>query len=939
MKNKFDCRILILLSLLATVTVILWSVPQNAQAQTGDSTTDQVNEVSEEQTDEETTLDEGETEQEQTGEPVPDQAIRVVQSQQGDQNTLEINLAGLGYPSRVLRGPSDSTRYGFTIPPNWALQNGSYLELDLEYSVRQDIPPVPGLLEVTLNGTVLYTASFTDATVISPRIEIPTNTLKSAEDVSGNALDIELLIPVGCEEHQQPTLTIQNSSLFNFVYQERPLFLDLALYPSPFYHGYAFEPTTVRMLLSSQPDDLELESAATIAANLGALTNNNLPVEVNLDTTLPLTPTQDHLIAVGTPEQLPFLTELDLPLPVRQRRLSISSQMPASVALGQPFDYTLIVENTSNTTQNLIVEDRVSPALSIRDCPGCSEVISNTFRWNIEALEPGETVSTTIQAIVSETFGLNEVIEHTASLLDSDEQVINVDTLTSPVTLETNGVVSSQDKDDYFFALDNRGVAETDGLIQLISAPLNEQRAMLIVTGLNNEAVSRAAQALSTQDGVLDMNGQFAIIQSIRPITTTPASPIQNMTLAELGYTNDIVRKGRAGDIRVNFNLPRDAVIESAQVMLHLSHGVAFKAISATLEISLNGLPFGSLELSEDSTESSFNISLPASRLRGGDNQLVLSIVADWPACMDADDRERLWITLYTDTVFNLLYTRREGPLPLDLQEYPTFLIVDQSALQDVLFSLPEPATPAEIQGLMRIMSSLGQNLPGTRFTPRIITDSEARPEQWQDYHMIAIGRPTRNPYIQAANNELPQPFIPGQDEIRQQIDDVVYRLSPNYDLGYIQLLRAPWNRTRVFLATTGTTDTGLQWALQVLASDLRRQMWGNLAVIPNAGEVRSTDTREPTSGEDEILSSDSLPLLAEATVTPAPTSEPTVEPTVAPPSTSVPLSAANLSPREKPPLWQIGLLIFSVLILALALGVYIGEKYIKSRRYIPPWF
>lgn len=857
---------------------------------------------------------------------------------QTEDAVYKLELADLGYSATVLTGPNDSADYYFSLPANWQPQSGTYLQLNMDYVVSSETGMAPAWLKVDLNGELLHTQSFTTSTVISVEVEIPPETLRLAEEAAANKLNLDLQVSGRCEQDQEiSTLTIQPSSALVIDYRERPLYLDLALYPKPLYFSRAFETAPARMVLPPQPHVRELEAAAMIAANLGDLTGDKLPLEVSLTDTLPITATQQHLIIIGSPERMPLLSELDLPLSLRERRLSLRSELPTAISPAQPFSYTLIVENTSSVSQTVTLEDRWSPQASVEVCQACSQVATDWLQWKVGTLAPGQIMSTVVQVAPDESLDVGQSVEHTASLLDEASQVINVDTLSTSIALEADDTaVSSPVKGAYFFSLDDQGVPETDGIVQIVESPWSAQHAVISVTGLGDAAVSLAAHALAAHSSMPGMSGQFAIVQATRPISASLASQEEDITLAKLGY-EDLVSKGRRNKIAVRFDVPYGTrLTEEAYLALHLAHGVALNEISATLEVSLNGLPVASIELQADNaTDYLTKIPLPGWRLHPGTNQVDLYVAADWPICLSKDELARLWATIYSDSFLHLSFGGREGEGVFDLGNYLQFLS-DQPGLQGVVFLLPEQVTRDEVQGMVQLLSLLGDSVPGTYFTPQVALGDGAISDQWSNHHLIVLGRPTRNPYIMLVNDGLPQPFIPDHDEIRQQVDNIIYRLPPGYDLGYIQLLSVPWDKSHAMLVVTGTTDIGLNWALDALADkELVRRMSGNLAVMVSGGQMQTIDTREPMDAQTAIPPVDISRLIAEATVTPSPTPMPTVTLTPTPPSvipgvsSALPNDAGTLSGHRSPP-WIVGLLMLGVLVTLVVSGLTIWQRFFR---------
>jgi hypothetical protein len=862
--------------------------------------------------------------------------------------TYKLDLATLGYSTATLAGPSGNVHYYFSLPANWTPQAGSSLGLDLGYTVSGKTSMALAQLEVRLNNKLLHTESFSNTTITTSKIDIPPEALRLAEDPYSNDLELRLLVRAECEDALLTTLTVESTSAFDFVYQERPLPLDLAFYPKPLYYSRAFDAAPDRIVLPSQPNVGELTSAAMLAANLGARTYNNLILEASLGPTLPATATQQHLIVIGAPGRATLLSQLSLPLPVRQRQMDLRSEMPAAVTALAPFSYTLIVKNTSATSQSLAIEDRLSPPASPQACPLCSQVQPGLLRWDVGVLEAGQSVSATVQASLDPALGVGDSIEHTASLLDASGQVINVDTLTATVAPQANETpVSSSIKGLYFFALDNQGVPENDGIVQMVVSPWTARRAVVAVTGLDDAAVLRAAYALAASNKMPGMQGQFAIVQAVRPVTaalnsSAQAQSSQDVTLADLGYS-DIVNVGRAAQIRLSFEVPPGTKLtEAAYLATHWTHGTALSAISGTLELSLNATPVNSIELRPDNEGDNWTrASLPARLLKPGVNELSLQLTATrWPACLDEEALARFWATVYADSYLHLPFEPAAGPSAvLDLADYPRFLVT-QPDLGDVAVLFPGQVTSDDVQGMVRLFSFLGDVTRNDYFVPQVALGNQVEPERWRGDQLVVIGRPTQNPYIAWVNDRLPQPFLPGQDEIRQQVDNVIFRWPRGLDLGYIQLLPVPGADQRAMLVVTGTTDQGLRWALRSLVdSTLNRQLSGNLAVLTNETEMHTADTRPATERKPQWIA---------VQLTPAPTATPgatlpltntallaTPQPTAAP--DPIPTSASSVFPSpavdeatEVPgptrPFWVMPLLGLSLFVVIVAVGVAIWQ-------------
>jgi hypothetical protein len=215
----------------------------------------------------------------------------------------------------------------------------------------------------------------------------------------------------------------------------------------------------------------------------------------------------------------------------------------------------------------------------------------------------------------------------------------------------------------------------------------------------------------------------------------------------------------------------------------------------------------------------------------------------------------QIWLNLKNNSSFHLPYVLSEGPPQFDLDFLPVPFFMNPN-LGDVVFALPESPSIIEYDTAMKVVSYLGVESPGNNFQPGVLLGYPDNVDL-STSHLILIGRPSRNLLLQEVNESLPQPFIPGSDTIRPQIDKIVFRLPDDLDLGYVQLLSSNWNQDQALLAFTGTSDLGVTWATQLVTDPEKNEdLKGNLALARNNSEFYTFDTRElPTGGEVAAIS------------------------------------------------------------------------------------
>lgn len=469
----------------------------------------------------------------------------------------------------------------------------------------------------------------------------------------------------------------------------------------------------------------------------------------------------------------------------------------------------------------------------------------------------------------------------------------------------------------------NQPISADDGILQEIPSEYSNDHVYLIVTGPTDLAVSRAAQALSVLEPRYGLEGNLVVIADFREtFSDLPPAP-GDLSLADLGFQDAVLYGINNQVAAAGFYIPANwQMVDQPTLTLAYINSSGLQASTSGLVIKLNGNVVGSAPIDDSILgERQAVIQLPVADLNfGGKNRLSFetNLGLDLTECV-LPDPEVAWIRLISEAsylelphveisdVADAIPTLRDSLAPLAARE----------DLNDVWLSLPADPTPAELTGMARTASWLGSLSGGAGFVPRVSVGSIDNPEQLQPYHLIAFGRPTRNPVIAVLNEYLPQPFEPNQDSLQQKVGDVVYRLPDQFSLGLLQALLNPWNSEKVILVATGTTPESVEWAIDALtdrqtyyelAGDLtfvrddrletfesaqfiRGSMLTAVEAITAAEEVAETDA-EPAAETEPAGTENNEPLTVEV----APTR---IVPT---PSTAGALPEAYRPPDSSPP-------------------------------------
>lgn len=863
-------------------------------------------------------------------------------------STFNVTFSDLGYGETTLNSPIGKAEYTFRLPSNWQLQNNGFIRFDLSYhyspfDTSASMPATFGDVQITIDGQTAEVFAIEEPELDHYRVRVPF-LLSPSNGTAQVQHEVVLTFNAAflCAVPHRAVLVIHPTSFLSVDYTQSPLTLDLSAYPSPFYQA-AFEPDQVIFGLPSQPSPAEATGAVALAAKLGSLTDNRMVISATLDLDLadlissPSSAFDQHLIVIGQPQDnqlLPLLNQMvDLPVILRARQMNLVTEGPAMVSSGQTFTYTFTLTNTTNRSATLSLIDTLPMFAQFVNCdPLCiGDAGTDVISWTNKVLAPAgaENFSLTLKAtdVITDSY-----FENTITLVEAGVGPINVDTLVSNISIDEAGdgeqQISAANKSNYFFAINGRAVAENDGVIQEIVSPWNENRAILIVTGLNDDAIRKASQAMSSSTRFPGMNGAVALVRDASPPEIDSAPPsVLEMTFQDLGYDDELIQGLLSQRINYSFFIPVGwRLTEDAFVDFRFTHSQAVESGSSGFTIYFNRTPVATLALSEEtSLDGRVQATLPASAASpGAVNRLTIQVTPfEREGCTQEDRFKDFWFLAKSNSRIFLDHSQAtETTLNLDYFPYP---FNSHSSLDNLLFALPGTPTVGEWANTLRLAAALGNSAGGQTILPAVALGSNMPADSLADYHIIAVGRPSRNSLTRQVSPELPQPFLPNSDEIQQQVDDVIFRLPPGMDLGYLQLVPSSWNSDRAFLAITGTTDKGVSWAARAASERaLLRRLEGNLSLIRDVS-IESIDTRGLLKERAVAAIATAVPELTTTTKIANTPSVITPEPVA---STDIPQSS-QATETLKPPFWLVPLVVITVVIVLAIFGI----AFVQARR------
>jgi hypothetical protein len=832
----------------------------------------------------------------------------VVLSQRGQEPqedgpaNFQITLEELGYGRQSLGSPYSTTAFAFRLPADWEIVPESFFVLEFSYlytsyvpTNTQSLPAFFGELIVRLDGETQHIHVLKTADIQHAQLEVSLPPTLTAQDVGQRYHVLEVILDAShiCQLPHNAELVVHPTSYLFLSYMQAPLVVDLANYPYPFYQR-SFFPDSVHFVLPSMPSLRELQGASGVAAKLGDLTYN-MAISSTTDSEFissqprgPSVEFPEHLIVIGSPEDNELISILDeleaLPVSLHERQLHLSSTGPISVTSGDMLTYTLVVSNTlSRTLFDLKLVDDLPRYTGAITCTSACSIALETreVHWNIPTLPAQAAHRYTLTLYLDEAITQPMVI-NSAALFDRDGFPLNVNTLTT--TVQTAPLVrramQTRVSPDIgrFFVWQGQAVPETAGVVLELISPWDAGHVILVLTGLDDAAVLRACRALSSEYHFLGMRGQVALVEMEQAFSRARSTPVRvEQTFADLGYGDRII-EGESQSLNYYFDMPEKWLLtEQAGLELHFNHSPLIMADFSRLDVLLNGDQMATLALDSTTAQNTvYSVSLSPYSVRPGRSNRLSFVSKLHP--LDKCDYRGLWLRIFSTSRLHLEHRRGEDlPLNLDLYPYPLGSPPD---LSEVLLVLPSEPVVAELTMLLRVSSALGAGVDGKVLMPALLFDTELEKERLADFHIVLIGRPSRNALLRELNQDLPQPFLSDSDEIGQKFDNVIFYLPPRSDLGVIQLFTSPWNDTRAVLAITGMTDEGIIAIIDVMVNrywDLR----GNITVIFE-GKIRTLDTRGLTKEAQVMAVTDVVSEIA-------PVFTATLKPTLSPTASTMP--------------------------------------------------
>lgn len=292
----------------------------------------------------------------------PEQAAdnRAVDSNQ----SLDVPFSQMRFNGKTFTGVYDSAEIWFRMPVDWTLISGSKLTLIYTVSISESDNPYPagtnlGMVYITMNYVRIAVVPITKSG--DYQIEVPVSLSISPQLNTGyNVVGITFMNELQCEAENGVSVFVDPKSFLTLTYVIQTSAPRLSNLPGPFsLPGLVIPAEETALIIPSNPTAVDLQSALTVAASLGSLSNGQGSLRLlTADSVTDSIKETSHLILVGTSASLPLLADLELLAPLHLGEFaksgSITGEDGVIQLVNSPWNSSLAVLVISGDTNEAV---------------------------------------------------------------------------------------------------------------------------------------------------------------------------------------------------------------------------------------------------------------------------------------------------------------------------------------------------------------------------------------------------------------------------------------------------------------------------------------------------------------------------------------------------------------------------------------------------------
>lgn len=374
-----------------------------------------------------------------------------------------------------------------------------------------------------------------------------------------------------------------------------------------------------------------------------------------------------------------------------------------------------------------------------------------------------------------------------------------------------------------------------DGILQMAASPWNASKVVLLVSGNSEEALSKAAYAVSTGNILIYQDPTLAYVSNVQ-FLPTEIPVVEQFRLEDLGYSTDtITGVGRSSEEYIFFASKSQLASVESYIELIYNHAGLREYTGSSFSLYLNGTVFFTKVLSEETEQvTNLQIRIPPGFLRYGENILELEVdMLEQPGCEEDSSILNPWFSVSNQSLF-FMPTAGENLLSQillrDFKFFPEIFSVS-SDLSELTFVLP-PNNFEAWRLAANLSYLIGNTAQPSISNIKVVYGDSVSDDIRINQSLIIIGKASDIPFISEINEELPAPFDLTTNTASEKQLLISYRIPQGQNVGYLELIPSPFNNEKSILFVSGNTDAGVTLAGNTLLENgLQDQLAGIFAV------------------------------------------------------------------------------------------------------------
>jgi hypothetical protein len=350
--------------------------------------------------------------------------------------------------------------------------------------------------------------------------------------------------------------------------------------------------------------------------------------------------------------------------------------------------------------------------------------------------------------------------------------------------------------------------APEDGVLQLVRSDIKDNYTFLIITGNSDKAIERAVKALINPP--IGMRGTLSIIRVDPTLSVQPAidDAVDSYFFSQLRFQKTKFYGLEESSAYLSIYVPRTWKIEDpVELYINYDHSANLNLKASALSVELNGNPVGAIPLDMTPGEKQIAIPIRSYDLQPGmlNTFRFIGILNSELVCTGYDPTA-FWVSINDTSVIRIPHRILTTADNLPPFIHPIFYLTNSP---NIFISLPPDPKADELEAMADLLLQLGRQMSLPTYYYTVSVNPNIDPTTQITSNAIIIGKPTRNPLLGKINDQLPQPFVPGEDNltIKQKLGS--YRVLQDRGLGLVQVMPVPWNPLNGITVVTGTNDDG----------------------------------------------------------------------------------------------------------------------------------